>query len=85
LNVFFSIAQIILICIYINGYETQKKTTCGCFSNKEAATGERTPDPYETRCQTDADADKWVLSEEKPHSLCPVFFSGKKGSCASTH
>jgi hypothetical protein len=71
--------------MYIYGYETQKKTTSGCFSNKEATTGKRTPDPYETRLSSDANDDQWIFGEEKPSVLCPVFFSGKKGSSASTH
>jgi hypothetical protein len=36
--------------VYINGHETQKKTTRGCFSVQKTATRERTSDPYETGC-----------------------------------
>jgi hypothetical protein len=49
-------SQIILICIYINGYETQKKTACGCFSDQETTTRERKAYPYETRLSPDANA-----------------------------
>jgi hypothetical protein len=51
-------SQIILVCIYINGYETEEKaeTPCRCFSNKKTATRERTSDPYETRLSPHANA-----------------------------
>jgi hypothetical protein len=78
-------SPIILICIYINGYEIEEeKTTRGCFSSKKAARKRKTYS-YETRLSPDANDDKWNFGEEKPYALDPVFFSGKKGSSASAH
>jgi hypothetical protein len=51
-------SQIILVCIYINGYETQKETARGCFSDQKTTTRKRKTYPYETRLSTNADANQ---------------------------
>jgi hypothetical protein len=63
-------SQIILICIYNNGYKTEEKAEapCRCFSDQKTTTRKRTFDPYETRLSPHANADKWIFGKEKP---CP--------------
>jgi hypothetical protein len=82
-------SQIILICIYINGYETEETSEAprGCFSDQEATTRKRKTYSYETRLSPDANANQFfrIFGKEKPYVIGPVFFSGKKGSSASTH
>jgi hypothetical protein len=74
--------------IYINGYETEEtsEAPCRCFSDQKTTTRKRTPDPYETRLSSHANANQFfrIFGKEKPYVIGPVFFSGEKGSHAST-